>query len=122
NKSLYLSTIGFVSYLLGASLMSHPFREESRELSYDLDQSDFTRLAYLFNRITVVFVVLFFLVDGATFVVRYSNETTEVSGGYVLPYVRVLAIISTVIEFSRLAQMKCDSLKLTLKNISVFYL
>ncbi|MDD3196203.1 MAG: O-antigen ligase [Paludibacter sp.] len=122
NKSLYLSTIGFVSYLLGASLMSHPFREESRELSYDLDQFDFTRLAYLFNRITVVFVVLFFLVDGATFVVRYSNETTEVSGGYVLPYVRVLAIISTVIEFSRLAQMKCDSLKLTLKNISVFYL
>lgn len=122
NKALYLSSIGFMSYLVGASLFSYPYREELNELNYDYEQFDFARIAYIFNRASFVLMILFFLIDGATFVTRYNNETMEVSGGLVLPYVRVFMIISTIVEFSRLAKLNVHSFKDTLFNISVFYL
>lgn len=122
NKSVYLSTLGFMSYILGATLMSKPHQAERDEWTYDFSAYDLTKAAYLFNRITTVFVVLFFLVDGSTLVLRYSNETTEVTGGYVLPYVRVLIIISTVLELSRLASVNIHSLKEMLKSVSLYYL
>lgn len=122
NKAVYLSTIGYMSYLLGATVLSKPYNEERDKLKFDFERYDLPRLAFLFNRLTSVFVILFFLIDGATLMVRYSNETTEVTGGYVLPYVRVLIIISTVLELSRLASNQVQTLKDTLKSASLYYL
>jgi oligosaccharide repeat unit polymerase len=122
NKALYLSTLGFMSYLIGASVFSKPYREELKTTTYDLESIDFVKLAYIFNRIGFLLMIFFFIIDGPTLVVRYNNETMEVSGGYVLPYVRVILIISTLFELSRLAKMGIHSFKETLLNISVFYL
>mgnify|MGYP000865101269 CR=1 FL=1 len=122
NKAVYLSTLGFMSYLLGATLLSKPHQEERDEWKFNFEKYDLPKAAYLFNRITSVFVLLFFLVDGATLVMRYSNETTEVTGGYILPYVRVLFIISTVLEFSRLSWSQVATLRDTLQSVSLFYL
>lgn len=122
NKSVYLSTLGYMAYLLGATLFSKAHDPNRDELKFDFEKYDLPRVAFMFNRITSVFVVLFFLVDGATLMVRYSNETTEVTGGYVLPYVRVLMIISTVLELSRLASLQIHSFKDALKSVSLYYL
>lgn len=79
NKAVYLSTLGFMSYLLGATLLSKPHQEERDEWKFNFEKYDLPKAAYLFNRITSVFVLLFFLVDGATLVMRYSNETDRKS-------------------------------------------
>jgi oligosaccharide repeat unit polymerase len=122
NAALYLSTIGVLAYLTGASLLAYPYREELNDLKYDFERYDFSKIGYVFNRLTTVFVILFFLVDGSTFIYRYSNETEVVEGGLVLPYVRVFAIISTMMELSRLAASGVRSLKETIASVSVFYL
>lgn len=122
NKALYLSTLGFLSYLIGASLFSKPYREELKTNTYDLESIDFTKLAYIYNRIGFLLMILFFVIDGPTLLIRYNDDTLVVSGGYILPYTRIILIILTLFELSRLANKGIHTFREALLNISVIYL